>query len=380
MGTGESPLHDRVLFIEGLPRSGTTWLVTLVASHPDIAGGASESHLFDMGVDRLFDNHESPTYGTYLAAYVSSDELTRLARQLCDGVLEAKRERVKPAAEFVVEKTPLFSRRAREIMTRKLRCYPDAWYLHVARDDAAIQRSLRNAPFARAWGREEIRDRTRESRAAIQETLSGHPRYRELYYDDLRANPVDETSAIFDWLGLDAGAEVRRRMLAVSGERVAQFEPPDDDQPALRSGLRARLGRLAAPLRRRQAPPDPASQLIEALRDNEEDKLRAVTSGDLKFELRTGEGDLRAEGSEGRAALMRAGEVVFRSPYVYFGWHPPVPGRVHSFLGQAVTPDTERIDVAFHVTVHRQRVVQVTMISAGDLAGRPMRDLDTTSS
>ena len=45
MGREGSPLRDRVIFVEGAPRSGTTWLVTLLATHPEIAGVEAESHL-----------------------------------------------------------------------------------------------------------------------------------------------------------------------------------------------------------------------------------------------------------------------------------------------------------------------------------------------
>ena len=61
MGVADSPLRDHVIFVEGAPRSGTTWLVTLLATHPEIAGVEAESHLFDFGVDRLLDNFEGPT-------------------------------------------------------------------------------------------------------------------------------------------------------------------------------------------------------------------------------------------------------------------------------------------------------------------------------
>ena len=43
MSIESSPLRDRVIFIEGAPRSGTTWLLSLLATS---------------GVDRLFDNFE----------------------------------------------------------------------------------------------------------------------------------------------------------------------------------------------------------------------------------------------------------------------------------------------------------------------------------
>src|SRR5438552_17363582 len=85
MGRADSPLRDRVVFVEGAPRSGTTWLVTLLAMHPQIAGVEAESHLFDYGVDRLFDNREHRDARLHgLGSYVEREELLDLARDLCD--------------------------------------------------------------------------------------------------------------------------------------------------------------------------------------------------------------------------------------------------------------------------------------------------------
>src|ERR1700742_1782834 len=94
MGREGSPLKDRVIFVEGAPRSGTTWLVTLLAMHPDIAGVAAESHLFDFGVDRLFDNldHRDPVLAG-LSTYLDRENLVDLVRDLCDGVLLAMKEK-----------------------------------------------------------------------------------------------------------------------------------------------------------------------------------------------------------------------------------------------------------------------------------------------
>ncbi len=108
MSVADSPLRERVIFVEGAPRSGTTLLVSMLATHPEIAGIVAESHLFDRGVGALFDNHaRDAQYEGFLANYVSADELADLVRDLCDGVLLTMRERVKPEAERVVEKTPL---------------------------------------------------------------------------------------------------------------------------------------------------------------------------------------------------------------------------------------------------------------------------------
>src|SRR3712207_588613 len=148
MGRADSPLRDRVIFIEGAPRSGTTWLVHLLATHPQIAGVAAESHLFDFGVDTLFDNLERRNpRARGLAGYVEREELVELVRDLCDGVLGAMRAHVSPGADFVVEKTPSAFRPDGLDLERKADTYPDAWYVHIVRDRDAVARSLMRAPF-----------------------------------------------------------------------------------------------------------------------------------------------------------------------------------------------------------------------------------------
>src|SRR5205814_3769237 len=95
MGSADSPLRDRVIFVEGAPRSGTTWLVTLLAMHPQIAGVEAESHLFDYGVDRLFDNRENRDPRLHgLRQFVEREELLDLTRGLCDGIFMAMRAKV----------------------------------------------------------------------------------------------------------------------------------------------------------------------------------------------------------------------------------------------------------------------------------------------
>src|SRR4051812_48466444 len=109
MGIADSPLRDRVIFVVGAPRSGTTWLLNLLTTHPEIAGVEAESHLFDFGVDRLFDNFDgrNPGIRPGLRAYAERAALVDAVRDLCDGLLLAMRSRVSAGkTPFVVEKTP----------------------------------------------------------------------------------------------------------------------------------------------------------------------------------------------------------------------------------------------------------------------------------
>jgi hypothetical protein len=90
MGAADSPLRDRVIFVQGAPRSGTTWLVMLLATHPQIAGVEAESHLFEYGVEHLFANFEGRDPSMRgLRTYLEGDRLVDLIRvDACDARLD----------------------------------------------------------------------------------------------------------------------------------------------------------------------------------------------------------------------------------------------------------------------------------------------------
>src|SRR3954452_5588399 len=222
VGRADSPLRDRVIFVDGAPRSGTTWLVTLLATHPQIAGVQAESHLFDFGVDRLFDNLEGrdPTFHG-LMSYLDREELVDLVRDLCDGVLMAMRSHVCPGATppFVVEKTPISSRPGGLDLARKRDCYPDAWYIHIVRDREALARSLVRAPL--------MSDRSYAAGTGLwdptvghaRETLGDLPRYREVSYEELRADPAEACRELLAWLGVRHGEDVLNTISVLSREQ-----------------------------------------------------------------------------------------------------------------------------------------------------------------
>ena len=86
MGIAGSPLRDHVIFIEGAPRSGTTWLQMLLATHPDIAGLEAESHLFNYGLDHLFDNFDGRRPDLpRLRSYLEREQLVDLVRDFRTG-------------------------------------------------------------------------------------------------------------------------------------------------------------------------------------------------------------------------------------------------------------------------------------------------------
>lgn len=391
MGRDGSPLRDRVIFVEGAPRSGTTWLVTLLATHPEIAGVQAESHLFDFGVDRLFDNIEGrdPVFRG-LQLYLDREELVDLVRDLCDGVLTAMRTHVSNGSTppFVVEKTPISGRTDSFDLERKRDVYPDAWYIHIVRDREAVIRSLMRAPW--------MPDRSYAACAAhydytvdhARETLGDLPRYREVSYEDLRSAPAAFCQELFEWLGVEAGEDVLETVRVLSSE---YFSDLGAAPPAARPtpGLRSRLSKVRATLQRPASadPGEPGDALafyfVQALHERDGEALRSLTTPSFELLYRSADGDLSLHDEEARAALVMLAEDTFARRYVDERWISPGGGRsswwssapgnpLVTVFFSAIGGDATRVDFAIALDVENELVRRAIVISAGPLAGRPV--------
>jgi hypothetical protein len=405
MGRAGSPLRDRVIFVEGAPRSGTTWLVTLLATHPEIAGVEAESHLFDFGVDRLFDNFERRHPHIHgLEAFVDRDEMVDLVRDLCDGVLLGMRSHVSAGAipPFVVEKTPIQDGIDGLDLARKRECYPDAWHIHIVREREAVARSLMRAPwmpdrsYAACAG---LWDRTVGQARAV---LGDLPRYREVSYEELRADPAEGCRALFEWLGVDAGDEVLETVRGLSRERFSEHNAlpaaPQRSVNALVSAARGRLVSGARAVRERRVnrsagygrtAADPGSAaafyFVRAMRERDAEALRSITAPALELAYRRPDGDLSLAGDDARAALVKIAEELFARHYVGWTWASAggpgewwssTPGEPFwAIFLSALGGDATRVDVAIGLVLEGELVRRAVIISAGSLEGRPVNPL-----
>jgi hypothetical protein len=397
MGRADSPLRDKVIFIEGAPRSGTTWLVRLMAAHPRIAGVSAESHLFDNGVDRLFDNVEQRhRYAQGLAHYVDRDILVDAVRDLCDRIFLSMRDNLgyEPPPDHIVEKTPVGASPEGLDQERKRDCYPDAWYIHIVRDREPTIASLMKAPF--------IPDRSHEGCARlydgavanIRRCFGASPRFRELRYEDLLADPVAGCADLFGWIGLDTTEETRATIASLARERVSEMAAPEPAAGKPRKSARARAGALARSAGRRleRKAPEPAEpsplerfsfDLSRALRRCDTDALRALTHPSFEYVLRSPGGDVEADGDEGRDAFVHLAEVTFArrhigqwwaaTPAGPAEWWTAVPGKPFwTGLFSTLNGDATRVDVALGCTLEDGRALRIVAITAGPLEGRPV--------
>jgi hypothetical protein len=389
MGIEDSQLRDRVVFVEGAPRSGTTLLISLLAVHPEIAAIVGESHLFDRGVRCLFDNHElTGPDQTYLANYLSREELRNAVRDLCDRVLVTMRDRVKPGARLVAEKTPARREGYAEALSRKLECYPDARYLHVVREREGVVRSLARAPWAQGTAAD-FAEHWRSAVETARATLDGRAGYLEIPYGDLAADPSRAMAAVFEWLGVDRDGGVLERVDAMSRERLSTHGPgravePNGDGPTrgLRRGARAAgrgrrivamAARAAAPIRRRRgdrAAVALAQELIAAVRQGDRRGVAELTEDEFVLELRSGAGDLRVEGDGALESLLRLGSALFGRQFVAESWSVGASDPSACMLISGIAGDGTRTDICISVLSRGGRAALVGVISAGDPRGR----------
>jgi hypothetical protein len=228
----------------------------------------------------------------------------------------------------------------------------------------------------------------------IRENLGDLSRYRELSYEELRADPAEECSALFEWLGVETGDEVLETVRVVSRE---QYSDHGVAAPQARSipgrlifRVRAALHRQRNRVGARSANQEPGSELafrfVRALRERDAETLRSLTAPSLEFVYRSGDGDLSLRGEDGRAALVKIAEDAFRRGYVGEWWASAGgPGEwwtaaprkpLWTIFFSALGGDATRVDIAMGLVLEDDLVRRVVVISAGPLAGRPIVSRD----
>ncbi len=202
--------RPRLVLIIGSPRSGTTWLQSVLGSHPAIAT-PQETDIFSMFLAPLSqawdgqrdnlaktDNRRRKGLSTVLAESEFAAGCRGIVEQMIDAV-----HRQKPTAEVVIEKSPSHSMCTDVIQ----RFWPQATFIHVIRDGRDVAASLVAASqsfgvnfapaevhrAARMWSH-----RLRGARMAA-DAPGG---YLEIRYEDLHSNGVATARQAFEACGV----------------------------------------------------------------------------------------------------------------------------------------------------------------------------------
>ncbi len=194
------------MFIVGFPRSGTTFLQTLLMTDPQLCS-VPETHVFTQGYGVGW--HRA-LGAVWVSAYCSW--WLRRHLKLRKAVLGRTREQVirrffailtqqaqAQGKRIVLEKTPGHL----EQIARISSLYPQARFLHVIRQPQAALASMQQA--AEQWGNPaSVAQHAQRwlNNLFISHQYRHHPQHCLVHYDDLLSQPEQELARINRWAGL----------------------------------------------------------------------------------------------------------------------------------------------------------------------------------
>lgn len=204
--------EPRLVLLVGAPRSGTTWLQSMLGAHPE-AATPQETDLFSRYVTPLAEAWSWQVRGgpeqwrarrfKGLPGVLTTEQFTDVVRGVIDTALDGVRK-LAPEASVIVEKSPSHSRCADVLATYA----PRARVVHLVRDGRDVAASLMAA--GEGWGRGWApRDLKRAARSWVQHVQGAQQYrklgfvYREVRYEDLAARNVAVLHDIHAFCGLD---------------------------------------------------------------------------------------------------------------------------------------------------------------------------------
>lgn len=220
----------RLVFLIGMPRSGTTWITWLLTHHPEVVTFRHSGMFF------CFDHVQKwwtraikyttggtdgeDAYSTASSADVlDPDELALALRGLSNHVFARLTEH-SPAIRAIVDQTPEHI----ALVPFVRRVFPEARLLHVVRDPRAVYSSIRSA--ADSWAAPgsfprspvQIARRWRKLVSSVRELRQSGDGYHEVFYEQFHAEPHAELERLHRWIGLSTDAALVER--AVSASRI----------------------------------------------------------------------------------------------------------------------------------------------------------------
>jgi hypothetical protein len=200
-----------MVFVVGCPRSGTTYLQKLLASHPRVLTG-QESDLFDMYIgpltriwERELRTPSDGRGGVGLGCYLSEEEFITAVKGFLMQLLKPMISNLQPN-EIFLEKTPSHAFFIEEI----LELLPQARFIHILRDVRDVVASLLAA--SRSWGKGWApRDAKQAARLwlrhveAVERTKAEVPvgQFFEVRYEMLWETPNEVLKKLSDFMGME---------------------------------------------------------------------------------------------------------------------------------------------------------------------------------
>lgn len=211
----------QLLFIIGSPRSGTTWLQTMVGAHPMVCTTVELT---------LFSNYTAPWIKAWndesaniknglwhqgIPFLWSEDEFYLFLREFLAKVYD-KVIATKPQATHILDKQPYYSRYVEDIH----RLVPNARFIHVIRDGRDVACSLMAAQRTMGFGTDTVESSAREWKECVEaaQKARNYPgQYLEVRYESLLNDGVNTLSRVFEFAGLPLSPPQAAQLLSDHG-------------------------------------------------------------------------------------------------------------------------------------------------------------------
>jgi len=241
-----------MVFLVGCPRSGTTWLQKLLASHPKVRSG-EESHFFSLYVGpqlRSWNNQKTRHFNGGLGhaagpqAYFREGDFLAILENYLTALLKPVTDGLQPD-ELFLEKTPSHALYIPEIKA----LLPDSRVIHLIRDCRDVVASLITA--SRSWGASWAPNNAKAAAAmwvqhveavkAAAKNLSTQE-FCEIRYENLWKFPFNTLKCLVDFLGIDWSEDAIK--VAIESNKAEVMETGGTPIPVF-GEVRARTGRVA---------------------------------------------------------------------------------------------------------------------------------------
>ena len=201
--------ENKFIFIIGAPRSGTTWLHSMIASHPQVAAtknieikfmnhyigplvSAWENHKYRIdqghwvsGLPAIWDTNRFNEFIEYFSNKVYQTILTE-----------------NPNATHILDKHPGYSYCVETIN----RIFPKSKFIHIIRDGREVVVSMLSAKKRIGFGSDQIISASKEWKSCIEKARHamdyGEERYLEITYELLKTNGISTLADVFKFCEL----------------------------------------------------------------------------------------------------------------------------------------------------------------------------------
>lgn len=221
------------LFIIGAPRSGTTWLQSMLGSHPRVATTV-ELTLFDRylpAIEKVWreerELHETRGLSHGLGFLWSEEELHEQLRAFAGSVYSAV-AKSNPSATHLLDKRPYYAMHVAQIA----QTIPGARFIHIVRDGRDVAISMMALWRELGWLDGTVRGSARQWRqlvcSAREADRLGFP-YLEVRYEDLLSDGANVLRQVLQFSDLEwSDQEIRACVEQHGFERMRQRRQAPD--------------------------------------------------------------------------------------------------------------------------------------------------------